>query len=160
MIVALATSYTGWIIVSISAFHSESVTSESRGLLLPSTWSMHLPTVAALLFFLAPILYGLINTTLPPSVDAIESLQDRFSVRPPRRKVYLSTRGGECDNIPCDTSSLLSYYQNPICDDDGVENNEDYDRIPEICDLDVADINDLLCPAARNVLHSRTRHAR
>lgn len=88
-----------------------------------AAWTTVLSMVAVCFFFAAPVVYGAINALLatPSRIDAVETIQDGYTVKPPR-------------NINKD----YSYFRNPM------ESCSDSSCLPEICDMDVADINDLL----------------
>jgi hypothetical protein len=105
-------------------------------------WTMVLPILATVVFFLIPVTYGIINASLatPSRADALETIQDSFFVPAPPAPLTATdeTRKATTTGI---SSVPQWFFRNPL-----QENwNENGDgSLPEICDLDVAHVNDLL----------------
>jgi hypothetical protein len=94
--------------------------------LSPPTWTSVLPAVAIGAFFAAPVLYGSMNAWhAVPAPDAVSTVSDPSTLRAPRGS---NVRHPVIDGATTSCSSSSSS-----------END-----IPQICDLDVADINDLV----------------
>jgi hypothetical protein len=107
--------YTAWIL----SFYYVSYSSQQQ--LAAPAWTMVFPTAVVCLFFAAPILYGSLNAMTAANTAQFDSLctvQDKYSKAKP--SFGKTARGFDQNNK---------------------NRSED---IPEICDLDVAVINDLI----------------
>lgn len=113
-----AVVYTAWVLLAM-------VGGTSGGRIAPSlppppSWLTHtFPTVAVGLFFAAPILYAVQNSTIVAPAHSIASLQDSVTAKQRRQNVRQPAQN--------DSSS----------------NNAARQGLPEIVDLDVGEINDL-----------------
>jgi hypothetical protein len=104
-------------------------------------WTMVLPALAIVAFFLIPLTYGVINATLatPSRADALETIQDSFTVPAPPAPTVSPDEKRECATVI--TAPNNWYFRNPFQE----SWNEDGDGcLAEICDLDVAHVNDLV----------------
>lgn len=123
LVSSLAVTYTAWIV-------SYAVSEEEA-----PAWTTILPAAAICLFFATPILYGATNAVAatPSAVDALETIQDRYTVKPPRNA----------------SNSSHGYFRDPMESSSEINTRS---SISEICDIDVADINDLV---VRSSVHVR-----
>jgi PIG-P len=142
MVLCLGALYTVYVA------RNTSVTSSSTAIWPETTtapmWTMVLPVLAMVVFFLIPVTYGILNAALatPSRADALETIQDSFSVpAPPPPAPSTAVISGEKRNATTAFALPQWYFRNAF-----QENwNEDGDgSLPEICDLDVAHVNDLV----------------
>ena len=117
----------------------------------PPVWTIIIPLAVILLFFLIPIVYGgcinrsAVVASTKNRQQSISILQDTHTIRPR----YVSPKNAYDDyNATC-------YYQNPMSwtparygknsfnIDQGIVTHAT-STVPDICEIDVADINDLI----------------
>ena len=127
----------------------------------PPLWTTILPLVVIFLFFLIPIVYGgcinrsAVVITTQKNQRSLSILQDTHTIRP----MYVSPHNITTSTDLHDDYNATRYFQNPMSWTPiryGTEslmnkrniNNNDRNKftttVPDICDIDVADINDLL----------------
>jgi len=128
LMVLLAVLYTAW----ISSFYYY-VDSKQQQQQQAPTWTIVFPTAVVCLFFAAPVLYGSLNamTATVTHFDSLCTIQDKYS--------------------EATSASSLSNQSNGLFH----QNTENGDIIPEICDLDVAAINDLVWAGAATLSTSK-----
>lgn len=110
---------------------------------LPPAWTSLVPTLAVGLFFSVPIVYTILNATSVAPVYSLESIQDKYTVQSPPPRSIAPTCARESETIN------VSYFRNPSDNQSGSKILLDHtsymnkNGIPEICDIDVANINNL-----------------
>ena len=121
LMVLFAVTYTAW----ISSFYYENATANKQQQQQAPVWTIVFRTAVVCLFFAAPVLYGALNAmaAAPHSFDSLCTIQDKHSA----------------ETSSNDDKSFAGHL---LC-----QNNEN-GEIPEICDLDVAAINDLVSGTA------------
>ena len=166
MIVLTSMYYTAWILsfykFSLPILNSTSVDGggKSQSVLLvsskeqvPPLWTIIIPIAVIFLFFLIPIVYGgcinrsAVVVTTHNQQTSLSMLQDAHTIRP----VYVSPNSiTVAENLYDENNATTSnYYRNPMSweparNGKSSRNGTATSAIPDICDIDVADINDLL----------------
>jgi hypothetical protein len=130
-------------------------------------WTIMVPFVIMVLFFSIMIVYGTCinrNTTHHPKYGRLFNIQDTQTIKPPfvspltQHPQQLKLSQTDCNSTEQQSSlqpplhSMYRYYQNPMTWTPSTNNDDNsttfttyaVGRIPNICDIDVADINDLV----------------
>ena len=134
----------------------------------PPIWTILLPITIIVLFFLIPIIYGaVINRSVVVAASqnkhqALFTVQDPHTIRPlygsPFMGVTFSNKSGSlssslCHNNDENINYYTNYYRDPMSwtplhtstlNDSNSTNSNSTTTVPDICDIDVADINDFL----------------
>jgi hypothetical protein len=143
MVVLIAVTYTAWILLVVNNPSSGNQQPQYDAAYdwTAATVTVTLPAMAICLFFAAPFVYASINAFAGAvaNIDALETVYDTYTVQPLPRKTWNTNNSTNTDSVSTEDSC---YFRNPL--ESNSSSNVSNCSIPEICDLDVADINDLV----------------